>query len=77
MLEGAHVVITSYSVVASEFGAYGGNAKDETKAKGKKKSNDSDSDDDSDTVKRIKAPKRGKQKDALFRVQWWRIVLGT
>ncbi len=56
-------------------------AKDEGKAKGKAKKKavqDNDSDDDSDDfTKRIKAStRRGKQKDALFRVKWWRVVLG-
>ena len=48
------------------------------KGKGKKKGQESDSDEDSDDfTKRIKAStRRGKQKDALFRVKWWRVVLG-
>lgn len=74
-------MVTSYSVVTSEYGVYGG-GKDESKAdaKKKKKGKESDSDDsDSDSIqKRLKAaPRRGKVKDALFRVKWWRIVLGT
>ncbi|EIW53650.1 uncharacterized protein TRAVEDRAFT_133687 [Trametes versicolor FP-101664 SS1] len=78
-LERAHIVVTSYSVVTSEYGVYGG-GKDESKADGKKKKKgkESDSDDsDSDSIqKRLKAaPRRGKVKDALFRVKWWRIVL--
>lgn len=54
--------------------------KDESKPKGKKKGKDSDSEDsDSDSVtRRLKAaPKRGKAKDALFNVKWWRVVLGV
>ena len=78
-LERAHIVVTSYSVVTSEYGAYAP-AKNEGKGKGKgKKANmESDSDEDSDDFsKRLKATaKRGKQKDALFRVKWWRVVLG-
>ncbi|KAI0634006.1 SNF2 family N-terminal domain-containing protein [Trametes polyzona] len=75
-LERAHIVVTSYSVVTSEYGAYSA-GKDESKADGKKKGKGSDSDSDSDSIgKRLKAaPKRGKVKDALFRVKWWRIVL--
>ncbi|KAI8972436.1 SNF2 family N-terminal domain-containing protein [Trametes punicea] len=79
-LERAHIVVTSYSVVTSEYGVYNRSmGKDESKNKGKgKKGNESDSDDsDSDSIrKRIKAaPKSGKAKDALFRVKWWRVVL--
>ncbi|KAI0640403.1 SNF2 family N-terminal domain-containing protein [Trametes meyenii] len=76
-LERAHIVVTSYSVVTSEYGAYSP-AQDESKSKGKNKGKDDDSNDsDSDAIaKRIKAaPKRGKVKDALFRVKWWRVVL--
>lgn len=51
-LKMAHVVVTSYSIVASEHGTYQSSAKDETtksKKKGKGKvSSDSDSDDDDD-----------------------------
>ncbi|KAJ8475179.1 hypothetical protein ONZ51_g6714 [Trametes cubensis] len=78
-LERAHIVVTSYSVVTSEYGAYlKSTGKDESKPKGKKKGKDSDSEDsDSDSVtRRLKAaPKRGKAKDALFNVKWWRVVL--
>ncbi|KAI9068646.1 hypothetical protein FKP32DRAFT_1561262 [Trametes sanguinea] len=79
-LERAHIVVTSYSVVTSEYGVYvKSTGKDEGKGKGKgKKGKESDSDDsDSDSIaKRMRAaPKRGKAKDALFRVKWWRVVL--
>ncbi|KAI0693693.1 SNF2 family N-terminal domain-containing protein [Cerioporus squamosus] len=76
-LERAHIVVTSYSVVTSEHGAFAP-AKDESKKKGKKKQSqaDSDSDDSEGIQKRLKATsRRGKQKDALFRVKWWRVVL--
>ncbi|KAI0753220.1 SNF2 family N-terminal domain-containing protein [Daedaleopsis nitida] len=78
VLQRAHIVVTSYSVIASEYATYSGGAKDESKSKGKKKQGyDSDSGDDSDDIgKRLKAAsKRGKARDALFRVKWWRIVL--
>ena len=87
----AHVVVTSYSIVSSEHGAYAADAKDETKGKAKAKNtkNLSDSDDasesgsDSDSSaigktlvgKKKAAPKKA-AKDALFRIKWWRIVLG-
>ncbi|CDO71519.1 hypothetical protein BN946_scf184910.g18 [Trametes cinnabarina] len=80
-LERAHIVVTSYSVVTSEYGVYlKSTGKDEGKGKGKgKKRNESDSDSDSDSVsiaKRIRAaPKKGNAKDAIFRVKWWRVVL--
>ncbi|OBZ66360.1 hypothetical protein A0H81_13586 [Grifola frondosa] len=74
----AHVVITSYSIVTSEHGAYAPSAKDESKSsKSKvKKTQDSDSNGpDSDIAQVLKNAKRKKQKDALFHMQWWRIVL--
>ncbi|KAM5539722.1 hypothetical protein V8D89_006535 [Ganoderma adspersum] len=78
-LERAHIVVTSYSTVTSEYGAFVPDSKNEGKGKGKgkKKGQESDSDEDSDDfTKRIKAStRRGKQKDALFRVKWWRVVL--
>lgn len=72
--------MTSYSVITSEYGAFAP-AKNEGKGKGKGKKatvQDSDSDEDSDDFsKRLKSTaRRGKQKDALFRVKWWRVVLG-
>lgn len=79
----AHVVLTSYQVVANEFAAYTFDAKDESakpKSKPKKKSKADDSDSDSDSVGKSikkKAPKKKKQHSALFGVRWWRIVLGT
>ena len=78
----ANVIVTSYSIVASEFSAYRPDAKDEGKNKSKKKTENSD-DDSSDQEqfgRTIKATKKKgvapKKKDALFRIKWWRIVLG-
>lgn len=74
-LEQAHVVITSYTTVASEHGTYSG-GKNEGKGSKKKQAN-SDSDSDSSSVGRsLKKGRAKKAKDALFRVSWWRIVLG-
>ncbi|KAJ6525458.1 SNF2 family DNA-dependent ATPase [Mycena vulgaris] len=88
VLRRAHVVITTYDTVRSEHASFAPTAKDELKtaaAKAKKASAASDSDDsDSEaehfgrTVKKGKAPAKGKPKDkacALFEVKWWRIVL--
>ena len=81
VLERAHIVVTSYSVATSEFKNHP-MGKDESgskgKGKGKKKVQEEDSEDDSDSddMPRRPAPKRGKTMDALFRVKWWRIVLG-
>ncbi|KZT01342.1 uncharacterized protein LAESUDRAFT_739218 [Laetiporus sulphureus 93-53] len=72
----AHVVITSYSTVTSEYNAYNP-ASDEgssSRKKGKKQSLD-DSDDDSVICKTQIKTSRRKEKDAIFRVRWWRIVL--
>ena len=82
----AHVVVTSYAIVASEYAAFQPEAKDESKPK---KSNakkdesppDSDSDSEADHFGRTLASKKkptgskGKKKEALFKVRWWRIVL--
>ena len=48
------------------------------KSKGKKKGeDDGDSDEsDSDDIRFVRKPV-SKKKDALFRVKWWRVVLGT
>ena len=86
------MVVTSYSIVASEHGAFKPDAKDEGKAKGKSKKkdlSDSESDDELDNSdssaenfgktlvpKKKKAAPRKQAKDALFRIKWWRIVLG-
>lgn len=74
-LEQAHVVVTSYTTVASEYGTYSGGKNEGKNAK--KKQADSDSDSDSSSVGRsLKKGRAKKAKDALFRVQWWRVVLG-
>lgn len=66
--------------MASEHGAFSPSAKDESKSKkSKKASNDSGSDisDDSVVGKSLKAKSRTvKKKDVLFRVRFWRVVLG-
>ncbi|KAG2134132.1 SNF2 family N-terminal domain-containing protein [Suillus clintonianus] len=76
-LKAAHVVVTSYSIVASEYATFAPPAKDESKSKSKSKkaSSQSDSGSDSDDVVTKKKPGRAKGKDALFRVKWFRIVL--
>lgn len=80
-LKKAHVIVTSYSIVASEYGAFNPEAKDEGKKKKKAQaSQDQDSDDSSDLgrylQKNKKPAKAPKIKDALFRIKWWRIILG-
>ena len=94
----SHIVITSYSVVASEYANYIPVEDEEGRpVKGKKKaaapsSSDSGSEtEDSDDsggpsnkqMLKALAPKKStyrtssNRKDALFRVRWWRIVLGS
>ena len=79
-LERVDVVITSYQIVASEHATYSEDAKDESKSKGKKSKKGEDDDDsdesDSDDIRFVRKPV-SKKKDALFRVKWWRVVLGT
>lgn len=82
-LRRAHVVITSYAIVASEHGTFDPKVKDESKQKkgsNSKAESSSDSDSEADHFGRTLANKKkpaasGKKKDALFRVKWWRIVL--
>jgi SNF2 family DNA or RNA helicase len=85
-LKRAHVVITSYAIVASEYGVFDPKVKDESKNKKKKGSSSkaessSDSDSEADHFGRTLEKKKksatasGKKRDALFRVKWWRIVL--
>ncbi|OAX34772.1 hypothetical protein K503DRAFT_774190 [Rhizopogon vinicolor AM-OR11-026] len=74
-LKSAHVVVTSYSIVASEYATFAPEVKDESKSKSKAKKAASQSDSDSDDVVTKKRPGRAKGKDALFRVKWFRIVL--
>lgn len=73
--------------MASEHGTFDPETKDEGKGKGKGKSKvasasdseDEDSDDIAKFLQRNKKPtgRVPKKKDALFRVKWWRIILGT
>lgn len=70
------VVVTSYSIVSSEHASYAP-SKDEGKKKSKKQTTvDDDDDDTDDSLGKTIKKKAGKTKDALFRVKWWRIVLG-
>ncbi|KAH7910542.1 SNF2 family N-terminal domain-containing protein [Hygrophoropsis aurantiaca] len=82
----AHVVVTSYSIVSSEYGVFAPEAKDESKSKSKTKkapAKDSeedfldDSDDDTAFARSLSKNKASKPrgKDALFRVKWFRVVL--
>ena len=85
-LSRAHVVVTSYAIVASEYAAFKPEAKDESKAKKnnarKEESHpESDSGSEAENFGRTLAGKKkstaskGRKKDALFKVKWWRIVL--
>lgn len=74
-LEKAHVVITSYTTVSSEYGSYSGGKNEGKVSKKKQANNDSDS-ESSNVGRSLKKTRAKKAKDALFRVQWWRIVLG-
>ncbi|KAI9569336.1 SNF2 family N-terminal domain-containing protein [Boletus coccyginus] len=80
-LQQAHVVVTSYSIVASEYAAFAPEAKDESKSKKSKSkamaaASDSDSDSSEGLTKKLASKTRtGRWKDALFRVKWFRIVL--
>ncbi|KIO02504.1 hypothetical protein M404DRAFT_649793 [Pisolithus tinctorius Marx 270] len=79
-LQQAHVVITSYSIVSSEYASYAPEAKDESKKSKSKKASKSKAESDSDSseglTRKLKAKaKAGKIKDALFGVKWYRIVL--
>lgn len=79
-LKNAHIVVTTYDTVKSEYNVYNPADDKETdkKSKAKKKSLDeSDSDSDSDARPAIKRPARAsRKKDALLKIRWWRIVLG-
>lgn len=83
-LSGAHVVVTTYDVVKSEYDSYNPSTKNMSKSKTKSKTPTNADGDDSDTSdnfgrtvmsKTVKS-KTTRKKDALFRVRWWRIVLG-
>ena len=84
-LQKAHVVITSYTTVASEHASFAPNAKDESskskskksaKSSGARANSESDS-SDGFTRKLNTRTTAGKTRDALFRVKWFRIVLGN
>jgi SNF2 family DNA or RNA helicase len=89
-LRRAHVVVTTYDVVKSEYESYNPSAKDESKSKSKSKKkapvdssdDELDSSDSADHFGRTVASKKaakakaGKKKDALYQLKWWRIVLG-
>ncbi|KAH8112239.1 P-loop containing nucleoside triphosphate hydrolase protein [Phellopilus nigrolimitatus] len=87
VLKRAHVVITSYSVLSSEYGAFEKRQLEKASAKSKSRSKDSSDDDDDDSLSdetsnfgRTVAKKKasGKPKkimDALFHLKWWRIAL--
>ncbi|KAJ7085696.1 SNF2 family DNA-dependent ATPase [Mycena belliarum] len=84
-LRRAHVVITTYDTVRSEHAVFAPAAKDElktaaakAKAKAASDSDDSEAEHFGRTVKKGKAPAKGKVKERvcpLFEVKWWRIVL--
>ncbi|KAF5348032.1 hypothetical protein D9758_010054 [Tetrapyrgos nigripes] len=80
VLTNAHVVVTTYDTVKSEYSTYSPPAKDESKSKAKKKQavDDTDSSDGEHfgrtLVKNTKKSK-AKPKDALFRIRWFRVVL--
>lgn len=83
-----HVIVTSYSILSSEWKTYAGDGKDEgtkkkgTKANSESDDNDNDNDSDSDSAfgrtlkKKKKAPKKKSGKTALMEVEWFRVVLG-
>jgi len=60
------VVITTFQVLASEFGVFG--------EKNKPESNDEDSDDG--LTKKLKKGANKKAGHALFDVKWFRVVIG-
>ena len=73
-----HIVVTTYDVVKSEFGAFKPAAKDESKQsklKSKSKGSDSDS-DDSLPIRKKTMSRTPKVKDATMKMKWWRVVLG-
>lgn len=86
VLEKAHVVITTYATAASEYNTYKPDVADESNSKSKHKKkfraedysdDDSESDSFGSSVKKSKKSSKKKNADALFRVKWWRIVLGN
>ncbi|KAK7460971.1 hypothetical protein VKT23_008899 [Stygiomarasmius scandens] len=82
VLQRAHVVVTTYDTVKSEYGTFKPPIKDESKAKAKKKKQAVDDSESSEgehfgrtLAKDKKKTKAKAPKDALFRVQWFRVVL--
>lgn len=84
ILQKHNVVVTTYDTVKSEYAAFAPEAKDESKG-GKSKSKESQGQGGSDSeseaedfgrnVKKRTTSNR-KVKNALFQVQWFRVVLG-
>ena len=77
-LRSSHIIITTYDIVKSEYEAYQEIAKNESK----QLNVDSD-DENSDNTRASEKPKTkskgrggGSGKSALFKVKWWRVVLG-
>jgi len=73
------VVVTTYDIVKSEYAVFSLAAKDESKKKKKEASSGSESDEteySSWKVTKTGVSSSKKNKDALFRVKWFRIVLG-
>lgn len=73
-------MVTTYDTAKSEFGVFSPPAKDESK-KGKSTKTPAGSDDDSDSdaghlIRKKVTKSKAKPKDALFRIKWWRVVLG-
>lgn len=81
-LRKAHVIVTTYDTVRSEYLAFNPAGKNEGKAKAKAKTKASDSSDNSSEDEgagraRAKTAKKTSPKAcALFAMKWWRIVLG-
>lgn len=73
-LKRAHIVVTTYQIVAQEYQVYQSDPKNAAGG-----SSDDDSDDFGGTLLKKKpktrAKKKAEAKNALFRVRWWRIVL--
>lgn len=73
--------------MASEYASFQDTPKDESKGKKSKKAEANSDDDSEDSIDEIRqylkknrakpAARNSKTKDALFRLKYWRIVLGT
>lgn len=78
------MVITSYTTVTSEYASFAPEAKDESRKPKSKSSKSktgaeqhSDSDSSDGFTKKLTAKgKSSKNRHALFRVKWFRVVLG-